>query len=212
MTMFAGLDVGFKRTAICGVDERGETVWRGIVDRPEDAVASLHRRHARLLEGKDPLNQSFRLVLRDVGLRRHRHLTPVSAAALQYLLAQNSDRGVIVGILGGNGLERRADHFPLGVMAGHAVLAPGQIGACIGRRSDQHRREKSSRLANVNHKHDSIRRDTALRGIAEKVVQTKRTTGRRTHRERPNADAGTIAGKMQLDLRTTGRSSRPHRP
>ncbi len=31
MTMFAGLDVGFKRTAICVVDERGEIVWRGIV-------------------------------------------------------------------------------------------------------------------------------------------------------------------------------------
>ena len=29
MTMFAGLDVGFKRTAICVVDERGGIVWRG---------------------------------------------------------------------------------------------------------------------------------------------------------------------------------------
>jgi hypothetical protein len=38
MTMFAGLDVGFKRTAICVV-ERGEIVWRGIV--------SLKRHHER---------------------------------------------------------------------------------------------------------------------------------------------------------------------
>jgi hypothetical protein len=27
--MFAGLDVGFKRTAVCVIDERGEIVWRG---------------------------------------------------------------------------------------------------------------------------------------------------------------------------------------
>jgi hypothetical protein len=30
MRMFAGLDVGFKRTAVCVVDEAGRIVWRGI--------------------------------------------------------------------------------------------------------------------------------------------------------------------------------------
>jgi predicted NBD/HSP70 family sugar kinase len=39
MTRFAGLDVGFKRTAICVVDERGEIVWRGIVDTHPEAFA-----------------------------------------------------------------------------------------------------------------------------------------------------------------------------
>ena len=32
MRMFAGLDVGFKRTAVCVVDEAGRIVWRGVVD------------------------------------------------------------------------------------------------------------------------------------------------------------------------------------
>jgi transposase len=32
MTMFAGLDVGFKLTAVCVVDGSGRTVWRGVVD------------------------------------------------------------------------------------------------------------------------------------------------------------------------------------
>jgi hypothetical protein len=42
MTMFAGLDVGFKHTAICVMDVRGEIVWRGILDmRPESALAAL---------------------------------------------------------------------------------------------------------------------------------------------------------------------------
>jgi hypothetical protein len=29
MRMFAGLDVGFKRTAVCVLDEAGRIVWRG---------------------------------------------------------------------------------------------------------------------------------------------------------------------------------------
>jgi hypothetical protein len=29
MRMFAGLDVGFKRTSVCIVDETGKIVWRG---------------------------------------------------------------------------------------------------------------------------------------------------------------------------------------
>jgi len=32
MKMFAGLDVGFKRTAVCVLDEAGRIVWRGVVD------------------------------------------------------------------------------------------------------------------------------------------------------------------------------------
>jgi transposase len=42
--MFAGLDVGFKRTAICVVDERGEIVWRGVVDSHPDALSVALRR------------------------------------------------------------------------------------------------------------------------------------------------------------------------
>ena len=29
MRMFAGLDIGGKRTAICVIDEFGKTIWRG---------------------------------------------------------------------------------------------------------------------------------------------------------------------------------------
>jgi transposase len=44
MTIFAGLDVGFKRTAVCAVDSSGRTVWRGVVDtHPEAIVAALQR-------------------------------------------------------------------------------------------------------------------------------------------------------------------------
>jgi len=32
MRMFAGLDVGFERTAMCVLDEAGRIVWRGVVD------------------------------------------------------------------------------------------------------------------------------------------------------------------------------------
>src|SRR6516225_4925673 len=42
MRMFAGLDVGFKQTAVCVVDEAGRIVWRGVVDRhPEKLVGAL---------------------------------------------------------------------------------------------------------------------------------------------------------------------------
>jgi len=44
MTMFAGLDVGFKRTAVCVVDGAGKSVWRRVVDtHPEAIAAALHR-------------------------------------------------------------------------------------------------------------------------------------------------------------------------
>jgi hypothetical protein len=47
MRMFAGLDVGFKRTAVCVVDEAGRIVWRGVADtHPEAAGAGSLRRSA----------------------------------------------------------------------------------------------------------------------------------------------------------------------
>ena len=39
MRMFAGLDVGFKRTAVCVVDEAGRSVWRGVVDTHPEALS-----------------------------------------------------------------------------------------------------------------------------------------------------------------------------
>ncbi len=39
MTMFAGRDVGFKRTAVCVVDGSGRTLWRGVVDTYPQAIA-----------------------------------------------------------------------------------------------------------------------------------------------------------------------------
>lgn len=50
MTMFAGLDVGFKRTAVCVVDGSGRTVWRGIVDTHPQAIAAALRRWREELE------------------------------------------------------------------------------------------------------------------------------------------------------------------
>ena len=44
MTMFAGLDVGFKRTAICVVDERGGIVWRGAADTHPQMIGLALRR------------------------------------------------------------------------------------------------------------------------------------------------------------------------
>lgn len=44
MRMFAGLDVGFKRTAVCVVDETGGIVWRGVVDTHPTALAAALRR------------------------------------------------------------------------------------------------------------------------------------------------------------------------
>jgi len=44
MRMFAGLDVGFKRTAMCVLDEAGRIVWRGVVDiHPEALSRALQR-------------------------------------------------------------------------------------------------------------------------------------------------------------------------
>ncbi len=44
MTMFAGLDVGGKRTALCVVEADGKIVWRGMVDtHPEMIAAALKR-------------------------------------------------------------------------------------------------------------------------------------------------------------------------
>jgi predicted NBD/HSP70 family sugar kinase len=42
MTMFVGLDVGGKRTAVCEIDGSGKAVWRGMVDtHPEMIDAAL---------------------------------------------------------------------------------------------------------------------------------------------------------------------------
>jgi transposase len=50
MTMFAGLDVGFKRTAVCVVDRAGRTVWRGVLDTHPEAIAAALRRWRNELE------------------------------------------------------------------------------------------------------------------------------------------------------------------
>ena len=44
MAMFAGLDVGFKRTAVCVIDDAGAVVWRGIVDTQPEMIAGALRR------------------------------------------------------------------------------------------------------------------------------------------------------------------------
>ena len=44
MRMYAGLDIGGKRTAICVIDGSGKTVWRGTVDtHPEMIDGALQR-------------------------------------------------------------------------------------------------------------------------------------------------------------------------
>ena len=50
MTMFAGLDVGFKRTAVCVVDGSGRIVWRGVVDTHPEAIAAALKRWCNELE------------------------------------------------------------------------------------------------------------------------------------------------------------------
>jgi transposase len=50
MTMFAGLDVGFKRTAVCVVDGSGRSVWRGVVDTHPEAIAAALKRWRNGLE------------------------------------------------------------------------------------------------------------------------------------------------------------------
>ena len=44
MTMFAGLDVGGKRTAVCVLDEAGKVVWRGMVDTHPEMIDAVLRR------------------------------------------------------------------------------------------------------------------------------------------------------------------------
>lgn len=38
MTMFAGLDVGGKRTAVCILDQAGKIVWRGMTDTDPEMI------------------------------------------------------------------------------------------------------------------------------------------------------------------------------
>ncbi len=40
MAMFAGLDVGFKRAAVCLIDEAGAVVWRGVVDTHPEMIGA----------------------------------------------------------------------------------------------------------------------------------------------------------------------------
>ena len=49
MTMFAGLDVGNKRTSICVVNESGAIVWRGMVDTQPEMIADALSRFAGYL-------------------------------------------------------------------------------------------------------------------------------------------------------------------
>ncbi len=44
MTMFAGLDVGGKRTAVCVMDDAGRIVRRGTADTPPEFVESVLER------------------------------------------------------------------------------------------------------------------------------------------------------------------------
>jgi len=50
MAMFAGLDVGFKRTAVCVIDGAGVVVWRGVVDTHPEMIAAALQRCRRELE------------------------------------------------------------------------------------------------------------------------------------------------------------------
>jgi transposase len=44
MTMFAGMDVGGKRTAVCILDDAGKVVWRGMADTHPEMIDAVLRR------------------------------------------------------------------------------------------------------------------------------------------------------------------------
>ncbi|WP_424375845.1 hypothetical protein [Methylocystis silviterrae] len=44
MTMFAGMDVGGERTAVCILDDAGKIVWRGMVDTHPEMIDAVLRR------------------------------------------------------------------------------------------------------------------------------------------------------------------------
>jgi transposase len=46
MAIFAGLDVGGKRTAVCVIDDAGKTVWRGMVDTHPEMIDAVLKRFA----------------------------------------------------------------------------------------------------------------------------------------------------------------------
>jgi transposase len=50
MGMFAGLDVGGKKTAICVVDRAGKIVWQGMVDTHPEMIAAALKRWQGMLE------------------------------------------------------------------------------------------------------------------------------------------------------------------
>jgi transposase len=50
MGMFAGLDVGGKKTAVCVVDRAGKIVWQGMVDTHPEMIAAALKRWQGMLE------------------------------------------------------------------------------------------------------------------------------------------------------------------
>jgi len=85
MKLYAGLDVGGKRTAICVVDERGRTVFQGMVDtHPETIGAALARFGDRLAKvglESGPFTPFLHRALAEMGfaiVMTHWTLTPSS--------------------------------------------------------------------------------------------------------------------------------------
>ncbi len=58
MKMFAGLDVGFKRTAVSVIDERGGIIWRGVIDTHPTALTSARWRGALAKVGLESWSMS----------------------------------------------------------------------------------------------------------------------------------------------------------
>ena len=85
MTMFAGLDVGGKRTAVCILDDAGKIVWRGMADtHPELIDAALRRFKGQLAKvglesGPSAMATAFRiagLIMRGSGYSRRAERKP----------------------------------------------------------------------------------------------------------------------------------------
>jgi hypothetical protein len=71
MRMFAGLDVGFKRTAVCVVDEAGRIVWRGVVDTHPEALSRALQRWSGKLKFRETQLRRRRGRLRGVWKNPH---------------------------------------------------------------------------------------------------------------------------------------------
>ena len=105
---------------------------------------------SRLLR-KDPLDDRFRLIRRDVGLSWHRQLSPLATPALDDPFDQHGGRGWIIGISGCNGLEGRAKHFPFEMMACTAILGSGQFRAGRSRARHEYSVEHDYDATSTNH-------------------------------------------------------------